>query len=159
MKKQVFGRKLSRGLKSRRALFRALIRALVNYGSIKTTKAKAKAVQADIDKIVGLAKEGGVSAKRHVYAMLGNDRETTETIFSKIVPALNKQSGFTRIINLERRKGDYAEIVRLEWTEKVQIKEKVQDKKTTKPGKAEGKNAKPSLKSRAAKILKSDKSK
>jgi large subunit ribosomal protein L17 len=110
---------------------------LVLHGSIKTTKAKAKAVQRDIDKVVGLAKEGGISQRRRVYARLANDRETTDALFKKIAPVFSKKtSGYTRIINLPRRRGDLAEIVRLEWTEQVQVQDKVQEKKSKKASKA-----------------------
>jgi len=81
MKKKVFGRKLSRERDTRRALFRSLIRALVVYEKIRTTKPKAKAIQADIDKIVSLAKQSSVSAKRRVFAALGNDKKTTKKLF------------------------------------------------------------------------------
>lgn len=116
MKKKVFGRRLSRGGGARKALFRSLIRALVTYEKIKTTKAKAKAIQAEVDKIINLAKEKTLSARREVLARLGNDRKTADMIFEQILPGLEgKNSGFTRLVNLPPRRGDAAEMVRMEW--------------------------------------------
>jgi len=120
MRKRVFGFKLGRGKGARRALFRSVIRALVAHGLVKTTKAKAKAVRSDINKIVGLSKEGGVTKRRQVYALLGNDRVTTDHLFRKIAPQLkDRPGGYTRTINLPRRRGDMAEMVRLEWVKEI----------------------------------------
>ena len=133
MKKRVYGRKLSRGLNARRALFRALIRAIVMHGSIEITKAKAKSVQADIDKLVTLARVGGINERRRIYAYLGNDRKTTDKLIETVKNSFSsRESGFTRIIKLPRRKGDGAEIAKLEWTDKIQVQDKVQGKKEAK---------------------------
>lgn len=124
MKKQIFGRQLSRERASRRALFRSLIRALVEHGKIETTKAKAKAVQGDVDGLVKMAKDGSVSAKRRAYAYLGNDKKTAKGLFG-LAPIFSKRtSGFTRIVRLGRRRGDAAEMVRLEWVDQVTKEEK-----------------------------------
>jgi large subunit ribosomal protein L17 len=74
-----------------------------------------------VEKITTLAKKGGVTARRRVFGMLDNSRKETDILFSNVVKALiNKNSGFTRLVSLPRRHGDNAQIVRLEWTEKVE---------------------------------------
>jgi len=129
MKKRIFGRKLSRGSGARKALYRSLIKALVEHGSITTTKVKAKTIQRDVEKIVNIAKIDSVVARRRVYAKLGNDRRTTDNIFKLIAPKFSaKKGGYTRIINLPRRRGDFAEMARFEWTETVTT---LQDSKPT----------------------------
>lgn len=145
MKKKVFGRKFSRGTSGRIALFRALVRALVLNGKITTTKARAKAVQGQIDKYVSHAKKGGVSLRRKVLAEMGNDRETVDRLFGKIAPVFAKrESGFSKITLLKRRKGDNAEMVMLEWVDKVQEEDKADKKikveKKEKKGKKETKS-------------------
>lgn len=140
MKKRVFGRQLSRERDTRRALFRSLIRALVKHGKIKTTKAKAKAIQADVDKLINLAKKETVFAKRRVFAVLGNDKETTKKILREITPSFSDRSGgYTKIIPLPARRGDAAEMVRFEWVKEIEVekekkrkkqKEKIAKKKT-----------------------------
>ena len=134
MKKRVFGRQLSRERDTRRALFRSLIRALVKHGKIKTTKAKAKAIQADIDKLVNLAKKDSISAKRRIFAILGNDKETTKKILKEVVPSFSDRSGgYTRIVPLPTRRGDAAQIVRFEWVKEIEVKKtKATKEKTTK---------------------------
>lgn len=125
MKKKVFGRQLSRERDTRRALFRGLIRALVEHGKIKTTKAKAKAILADIDKLVNLAKVGTTSANRRVFAYLGNDRVTTKKLLETIAPSFSdRRGGYTRIVPLPRRRGDAAPMVRLEWVKEIGVKTK-----------------------------------
>lgn len=127
MKKRIFGRKLSRERDTRRSLFRGLIKALIVHGSIKTTSAKAKAVRPQIDRIITKGKRGGLNDKRLVYGFLGNDRETSDKLFSEVLPTFSgRKSGFTRLVNLPRRRGDAAEIVRLEWSEKMVTSDKVQ---------------------------------
>lgn len=120
MRKKVFGRKLGRERDTRRALFRSLIRAFVLYGKISTTKAKAKAVQPDIEKVVNLAKGTTISNLRQLHSVLGNDTGTVKLLGNATKAFKDKKSGYTRIINLERRTGDNAEMVRLEWSEKVE---------------------------------------
>lgn len=123
MRKMVFGRKLSRGKKGREALLRSLIRALIVNGKIITTKAKAKAIIGQVDKLVTMAKEGSIAARRRALAYLANDRETTDKLFGEIVPVFKaRKSGYARIIPLPNRKGDAAKMARLEWVETVQVK-------------------------------------
>jgi large subunit ribosomal protein L17 len=122
MKKKVFGRKLSRSRPAREALFTALTRALILSGKIVTTKAKAKAVQGNIEKYVTLAKKGDLSARRRVLSGMDNAKDVVATLFSKVAPAFSaKTSGFTRIVLLPKRKGDNSEMARIEWTEKIEL--------------------------------------
>jgi large subunit ribosomal protein L17 len=133
MKKRVFGRQLSQATKSRKALFRSLVKALVINGKIKTTKAKAKAVQGMVDKIINLAKDGSLSKKRKVYALLGNDRKISNQIFEIVKTGFSERnSGYTRVVNLPERRGDLSPMVRLEWTEEIGIKEKGKSDKSKK---------------------------
>jgi large subunit ribosomal protein L17 len=136
MNKKVFGRKLSRSRPAREALFAALVKAIVIEGKIVTTKAKGKAVIGEIEHMVTLAKKGGIPAQRLVLARLDNTRRVTEKLFGQIAKAFEKRSsGFTRMINLPRRKGDNAQMVRIEWTEKIGepvVKEKKVAKKVAK---------------------------
>lgn len=165
MKKRKFGRKLSRGSGARKALYRSLIKALVEHGSITTTKVKAKTIQRDVDKMINIAKNDSVAARRRVYARLGNDRKTTDNIFKLIAPKfLVKKGGYTRIVNLPRRRGDYAEMARFEWTERVVVQQEtkrgkksdrkhattLQNSKST--GQAEAQNKKKTQRGRLSKL-------
>lgn len=125
MRKKVFGRKLSRDRGSRTALFRALVRSMVQHGKIVTTKAKAKAIQPAIEKLVSVSKSKDIAVIRRVFSYLGNDKRTVEILFNNIAKSFqNRKSGFTRVINLPRRMGDFAEMVRMEWTDNIEVESK-----------------------------------
>ena len=125
MNKRVFGRKLSRSRPAREALFASLAQSLIINGKIVTTRAKAKAVQGSVEKMVTLAKAGSIASRRKVMSNLDNKRETTDILFQKVAKAFTaKNSGFTRIISLPRRVGDNAQMVRMEWTKKVEYEPK-----------------------------------
>lgn len=120
MRKMVFGRKLSRGKKAREALFRSLIRAMVLEGKIVTTVAKAKAIKGQIEKLVTLAKEGTISARRRALAYLANDRKATDKLFGQVAKIFQlRKGGYIRLIHLPPRHGDSAKMARIEWVEDV----------------------------------------
>ena len=127
MIKKVFGRKLSRSRPAREALFATLARSVILNGKMETTKAKAKAVQGDLEKFVTVAKKGGLAGMRRVLASLDNQRDAVDALYQKVAPSFIKRtSGYTRIIALPRRKGDNAEMARIEWTEKmIEVKKEV----------------------------------
>lgn len=124
MKNRVFGRQLNRSRKSRRALFRAQTRALAEYGQIKTTLAKAKALQPFVEKIMTLVKKDTLSARRAVLAKLANDKKTTAKLFAYIASVKARNSGFTKIVRLPKRKGDFAQMARFEWVERPVAKKR-----------------------------------
>ena len=154
MKKKVFGRKLSRSRPAREALFTSLARALIINGKIVTTRAKAKAVVPDVEKMVTLAKKGDINSRRKALGMLDNSRATNDILFNFVAKAFSdRQSGFTRIISLPRRSGDNAQMVRIEWTEKVEIldtkKVQKETESKTKKKKETTKKVKPETKPKA----------
>ena len=131
MRKRVLGRKFSRDYGARKALIRSLIRSLVLYGKITTTRAKAKTLQRQVDKLMSIVRKDNLVARRKVMAKLGNDREISKKLFGEFLElAKSRTGGFTTLINLTPRFGDRAQMARVEW---VKIPEK---KKTREAGKA-----------------------
>jgi large subunit ribosomal protein L17 len=136
MNKKVFGRKLSRSRPAREALFVSLVRAMVLSGKIVTTRAKAKAVQGNLERFVTLAKKGDLSSRRRVLSKLDNSRNITDLLFHKIAPAFSgRTSGYTRLISLPTRKGDNAKMMKMEWTEKITNNEELKSKSEKAPKK------------------------
>ena|SRR5581483_5254842 len=117
MKKKVYGRKFSRNTNSRKAMFRSLVKALVESGKIETTKAKAKAVQPDVDKLFKLVAKDDLASRRLALSRLANDKGTLEKLMALKPMTEKRKSGFTRIVNLPNRKGDNAEVARLEFVQ------------------------------------------
>jgi large subunit ribosomal protein L17 len=130
MKKKVFGRKLSRERSSREMLFVSLVENLVLNNKIITTKAKAKAIQGMIDGLVVLAKKQTLASKRNVLSKLKGKKEVSTILWRDVAKTFSERvSGFTRIISLPQRKGDMAEMVRLEWVEEIKKTEKPKKEK------------------------------
>lgn len=117
MRKKVFGRKFSRGRGGRQALFKSLVRSLVLNDKIVTTKARAKAIQGEVDKLITLTKKQTLSSKRMVLGKLGNDVKTYSKLIQKA--SSERKSGFTSYVALAPRKGDLASMVKLEFVDKV----------------------------------------
>ena len=119
MRKREFGKKLSRERGSREALFVSLVESLVKNRKINTTKAKAKAISGYVDKLVNLAKKDTLAGKRQVLKNLRGNKEIATILWKDIAKLFaDKTGGYTRIVPLVSRKGDMAEMVRMEWTNK-----------------------------------------
>lgn len=137
MRHRIVTMKLSRDKDHRRALMRNLAACLFISGRIKTTLPKARFVRGFVEKLITIAKEGDLNARRHVIALLQDrwivDAEETDVkrdkslnivkgprlikkFFDEIVPKYAKVSGgYTRIIRLaDRRIGDNSELCFLE---------------------------------------------
>lgn len=115
-------RKLNRTAAERKALFRALVTALLKRQRITTTIAKAKEARRVAEKIITLGKKADLASQRLIFALL-QDRSLVKEICTDIAPRFkNRQGGYTRIIRISnRRKGDNAELVILELTEQKVI--------------------------------------
>lgn len=125
MNKKVFGRKLSRSRPAREALFASIARAMLLNGKVETTRAKAKATLGMLEKMVTVSKKGTVAGMRRVLADLDNQRDALNALYQEVAPSFTRTSGFIRLIQLPNRKGDNAQMVRMEWTDKIVKKEKV----------------------------------
>jgi large subunit ribosomal protein L17 len=127
MRHRVAGKKLSRSTGHRNALRRNLVSELIRHERIRTTQAKALAVRGQAEKMITLAKRGlsaaesnpakGVHARRLAAARL-NGSEVVQKLFNEIAPRyIDRPGGYTRILKLDNRKGDNAQMVMLELVE------------------------------------------
>lgn len=108
---------LNRFTSWRRATLVSLIKNLLKYQSIKTTVTKAKAVKPFVDRIISLAKENSLTARRQAYKTLG-DHRLVVLLFGELGPRfIHRSSGYTRILKAEIRRGDSAQMAILELTE------------------------------------------
>lgn len=129
MRHRVAGRKLSRTSEHRLALRRNLVSSLIEHETISTTIEKAKEVKAFAEKMITLAKQGTLSARRRAIARLCNrdiinyeDGKAVKKgtiigkLFSELGPRyLDRAGGYTRIIRLSlRRLGDNGQLVLLQ---------------------------------------------
>lgn len=133
MRHKVFGNHLGRRTNVAKALYRGLVAQVLENGRIETTHAKAKAIRADIDRVINYGKKTNIAARREVSKILGGDRLVRE-IFSKISPSLSdRTSGYTRIIRLGQRISDATDKVLIELVNYTPVeKVKVEKVKTEK---------------------------
>ena len=102
-----------------KATLASMARSVLIYQSIRTTKTKAMAAKPLVEKLITLAKENTLAAKRRAYAILG-DHRLVKVLFNDIGPRFAKRTGgYTRVLSLGNRRGDGAQIipvpVRLRW--------------------------------------------
>ncbi len=124
MRHKVSGYRLNRNKGNRKALRRNLIINLYQNNRIRTTKAKAKAIRGEAEKLITIAKNSAkgseidvVNARRYVAAALSN-ADAVKLLFDEIAPRFEtRNGGYTRIIKLGPRTGDSAEMVFLELLE------------------------------------------
>ena len=76
----IHGRKFGRKTDQRLALTRGLMCSLIRYQSITTTLARAKEIRRDMEKLISMAKKGGLHNRRLVIKKL-NDLEATKILF------------------------------------------------------------------------------
>ena len=109
------GRKLGRTTSHRRALFRNQIASLFTHERIQTTLPKAKDLRPLAEKMVTLAKRGGLHARRLALKNLPN-QDAVKRLFDVIAPRFKERAGgYTRIMKLGQRQGDGAEVAILEF--------------------------------------------
>ena len=115
MAHRIDGRKLGRSAGHRTALYRNLTVSILRYERVKTTEAKAKEVQGQVERMITLAKRGDLSARRAVVSQFPNEPLVITKLFDEIAPKYaDRTSGYTRIVKLGQRSGDAAEVVQIE---------------------------------------------
>lgn len=136
MRKNIFGKQLSRDANERKALFKTLASSLVMTERIETTEAKAKAIRPYVEKLVTKAKKRNSEARQFVEPYL-TKLATDKVISDMSVRFANRNGGYTRIIKLGNRFFDNAPVVMMEWVEKKPVQ--IESKKKTKAQKTEKK--------------------
>ena len=108
------GRKLQRTSSHRAALFRNMAAALVKHEQITTTTAKAKELRPYVEKLITLAKKGGLSNRRLVQARLMDETQLRK-LFDVLAPRYAERAGgYTRVIKAGIRASDAAPIAIIE---------------------------------------------
>jgi large subunit ribosomal protein L17 len=109
------GRKLSRKMGPRLALYKNLTVSVLRYERVKTTEAKAKEIQGRVERMITLAKRGDLAARRAVVSAFPNEPLVVTKLFNEIAPKYgDRTSGYTRIVKIGQRAGDAAEMVQIE---------------------------------------------
>ena len=118
MRHRVGHRKLQRTSSHRTAQFRNMAAALIKHEQITTTAAKAKELRPDVEKLVTLAKKGGLSNRRLAHARLLDDAQLVK-LFDVIGPRYAKRDGgYCRIVKAGIRMSDAAQISIIEFVDR-----------------------------------------
>lgn len=111
------GRQLSRNSSHRRALLRSLSTSLLRFETIRTTVPKAKELRRVVEPLITLAKEDSQANRRLAYARL-RDEAVVEKLFDDLGPRFKARAGgYTRILKMEPRPGDSADMALMQLTE------------------------------------------
>ena len=106
MRHRVAGRKLQRTSSHRAALFRNMAAALIKHEQIITTTAKAKELRPYVEKLITLAKKGGLSNRRLAHARMLDETQLRK-LFDVIAPRYEARAGgYCRIVKAGIRASD-----------------------------------------------------
>ena len=111
-------RKLQRTSSHRTAMFRNMAAALIKHEQITTTTAKAKELRPYVEKLVTLAKKGGLSNRRLAHSRLMDDVQLVK-LFDVIAPRYaEREGGYCRVIKAGIRMSDAAAIAIIEFVDR-----------------------------------------
>ncbi|MBD6617261.1 50S ribosomal protein L17 [Komarekiella sp. 'clone 1'] len=107
-------KKLSKPTDQRRALLRSLATELIRHGRITTTLVRAKVLRSEVDKMITLAKDGSLAARREALGYIF-DKQLVHALFEQAPTRYgNRQGGYTRILHTVPRRGDNAQMAIIE---------------------------------------------
>ena len=118
MRHKLGGRKLNRTSAHRKALLRNMAAALVKHEQITTTLPKARELRPYVEKLITLAKHGGLSNRRLAHARMLDDAQLVK-LFDVLAPRYaDRAGGYTRVIKAGIRAGDASPMAVIELVER-----------------------------------------
>ena len=114
MRHKMGGRKLQRTSQHRAALLRNLSASLIKHEQITTTTSKARELRPYLEKLITLAKRGGLSNRRLAHARLQDDTQLVKLFGTLAERYAGRNGGYTRIIKAGIRGSDAAPIAVIE---------------------------------------------
>ena len=112
------GRKLQRTGAHRIAMFRNMSASLIKHEQITTTVAKAKELRPYVEKLVTLAKRGGLANRRLAKSRLMDDTQLAKLFDVLAERYKDRNGGYTRIIKAGIRASDAAPIAIIEFVDR-----------------------------------------
>ena len=112
------GRKLQRTSAHRTAMFRNMSASLIKHEQITTTVAKAKELRPYVEKLITLAKRGGLANRRLAMSRLMDDTQLTKLFDVLAERYKDRNGGYTRIIKAGIRASDAAPIAVIEFVDR-----------------------------------------
>ena len=118
MRHKVAGRKLQRTSSHRTAMFRNMAAALIKHEQILTTTAKAKEMRPYVEKLVTLAKRGGLSNRRLAMSRLMDETQLKKLFDVLAVRYVDRAGGYTRVLKAGIRASDAAPVAIIEFVDR-----------------------------------------
>jgi large subunit ribosomal protein L17 len=146
---------LGRTTSHRKAMLANMASSLIKHKRISTTLAKAKALRVYVEPLITKSKLDTTHSRRTVFSYL-QDKETVTELFRDVAPKVaNRPGGYTRIIKLNNRLGDNAEMALIELVDYNEVYGQdaaAAEKKTTRRGRSKSaKTAAPAAEAKAPK--------
>ena len=111
-------RKFNRTAEHRKAMFANMSAALITHEQVVTTLPKAKDLRPVVEKLVTLAKQGDLHARRRAVSQI-RDLDAVKKLFEVIGPRYKgRNGGYIRIIKAGFRYGDSAPVAVIEFVDR-----------------------------------------
>jgi len=127
MRHRKAGNRLGRNSAHRQAMIRNMVTSLFEHERIVTTTPKAKEVRKVADRMITLAKRGDLHARRQALSFMC-DKKVVAKLFDELkLGYMDRNGGYTRIIQTGYRQGDAAAMAILElvnYKEEAAVKDK-----------------------------------
>lgn len=114
MRHKLGGRKLNRTSSHRKALLRNMSVALIKHEQITTTLPKARELRPYLEKLITLAKRGGLSNRRLAHARLLDEAQEKKLFEVLAARYADRQGGYTRVLKAGIRASDAAPLAVIE---------------------------------------------
>jgi large subunit ribosomal protein L17 len=114
MRHKLGGRKLNRTSSHRKALLRNMSAALIKHEQITTTLPKARELRPYLEKLITLAKRGGLSNRRLAHARLLDEAQEKKLFEVLAARYADRQGGYTRVLKAGIRASDAAPLAVIE---------------------------------------------
>lgn len=114
MRHGISGRKLGRKTGHRHALLRNLAAALIKHEQIATTLPKAKELRPYVEKLITLAKRGGLSNRRLAMSRLGDEAQLKKLFDALATRYADRDGGYTRVLRAGIRPSDAVQMAIIE---------------------------------------------
>jgi ribosomal protein L17 len=118
MRHGVAHRKLGRTTSHRIAMLRNMSASLIKHEQIKTTLPKAKELRPYVEKLVTLAKHGGLSNRRLAHARLQDDAQLVKLFDVLAARYADRQGGYVRIVKAGIRRSDATPMAIIEFVDR-----------------------------------------
>ena len=113
------GRKFGRYSSHRKSLIMNLAKELVDHEQITTTLPKAKDLRPIVEKLVTLAKKGGLHSRRRALAFFANDERIVSKLFDRLAGRYEtRNGGYLRVLKAGFRQGDCAPVAVIEFIDR-----------------------------------------